>query len=85
LAAAGSAISVDAVGLGIAGQIFPWPALGIDQVEFARFGNRHLDVFMIERLLLTAPTGRVVLDPVMMQNGRVIVDNVWRRLRPSPA
>ena len=84
LAAVGSKISLDATGLSIAGQVFPWLALGIDQVEFTKLSTRYLDVFLIERLLLSAPAGRVVLDPAMMQNGRVIVDNVWRRLRPGP-
>jgi hypothetical protein len=79
----GSAISLDAAGLGIAGQIFPWMTLGIDQVELADFTSHNTSVYTIERLSLAAATGRVVLDPAMMKNGLLIVDNVWRRLRPA--
>lgn len=79
----GTAISLDAAELGVASQIFPWPTLGIDQVEFAAFSTRNMAAYTIERLSFATPTGRVVLDAAMMQNGRLIVDNAWRRLRPA--
>jgi hypothetical protein len=84
LPATGSAVSFAASGLGVAGQVFPWETLEIDQVEFAVFHTRNNETtYLIERLSLAAPTGHVVLDPAMMKNGLLIVDNSWRRLRPG--
>jgi hypothetical protein len=84
LPATGSAVSLDASGLGIAAQVFPWATLAIDQVEFAAFHTRNNETtYLIDRLSLAAPTGRVVLDPAMMKNGLLIVDNTWRRLRST--
>jgi hypothetical protein len=85
LAPAGSRIAFDAAALHVGGEALPWLSLQIDQVDFTRFTNRRAEFFIIKRLSLTSPVGPVVLDPVMMRNGRMIVDNVWRRLRKSAA
>jgi hypothetical protein len=66
MAPAGTAIGVDAAGVAVGAQIFPWPTLSIEQVE---------------RLVLAGPVGALVLDPAMMRNGHLIVGNAWRRMR----
>ncbi|CAN5703727.1 hypothetical protein BH11PSE3_BH11PSE3_24420 [soil metagenome] len=81
LAPAGTAIHVSSAGVAVAGQIFPWSTLAVDQVEFARLGSRYRTMFTIERLILAAPGAMVVLDPALMQNGHPIIGNVWRRMR----
>ena len=70
-----------AAGVAVAGQIFPWPTLAIEQVELAKFGARYRTMFTLERLTLMGPGGIVVLDPAMMRNGHRIVGNAWRRMR----
>jgi hypothetical protein len=83
LAPAGSRIGFDATGLSVGDRGLPWASLRIDQVEFAGFAAHRAEWYRIVRLSLTSPTGPVVLDPAMMRNGRLIVDNVWRRLRAA--
>ena len=41
-------------------------------------------MYIIERLSLASPSGPVVLDTEMMGSGRLIVDNIWRRLAAAP-
>ena len=48
-------------------------------------GGRRATMYIIERLSLTSPSGPVVLDTAMMGSGRLIVDNIWRRLAAVPA
>ena len=80
----GSRIGFNATGLSIGGQAaLPWSSLQVHQVDFAEFTSRYTSMFMIERLSLDAPSGPLVLDPMMMRNGRVFVDNIWRRLHPA--
>jgi hypothetical protein len=81
---AGSSVGFDEGGLRLADRVIPWASLSIDQVDLSAFTHRDKAVYTIDRLLITGPTGRVVLDPAMMRNGRVITDNVWRRLRATP-
>jgi hypothetical protein len=81
MAPAGTAIGVDAAGVAVGGQIFPWPTLSIEQVEMLKLGAKYRTLFTLERLVLAGPDGTIVLDPVLMRNGHRIVGNAWRRMR----
>ena len=81
MAPAGTAIGVDAAGIAVGVQIFPWPTLSIEQVEMLRLGARYRTLFTLERLVLAGPGGTIVLDPVLMHNGHRIIGNAWRRMR----
>jgi hypothetical protein len=81
MAPADTAIGVTAAGVAVAGHIFPWPTLAIEQVELAKFGTRYRTMFTLERLTLAGPEGVVVLDPALMRNGHLIIGNAWRRMR----
>jgi hypothetical protein len=81
MAPADTVIGVTAAGVAVAGQIFPWSTLVIEQVELAKFGARYRTMFTLERLTLAGPGGVVVLDPAMMRNGHLIIGNAWRRMR----
>jgi hypothetical protein len=81
MAPADTVIGVTAAGVAVAGQIFPWSTLAIEQVELAKFGARYRTMFTLERLTLAGPAGVVVLDPAMMRNGHLIIGNAWRRMR----
>jgi hypothetical protein len=79
---AGDRIAFDPTGLGVGNRALPWDSLRIEQADFAEFIVRRARMYRIERLSLASSSGTIVLDPAMMRNGRPIVDNVWRRLRP---
>jgi hypothetical protein len=81
MAPADTVIDVTAAGVAVAGQIFPWSTLAIEQVELAKFGARYRTMFTLERLTLAGPAGVVVLDPALMRNGHLIIGNAWRRMR----
>ena len=73
----------------VGADIFAWPLLVIDQVELTRStastGETSTVIHVVERLSLLAGTKAIVLDRAMLQNGLLLVDNVWRRLRaPTP-
>jgi len=82
---AGTAIFLDAKGLSVGAEIFAWPQLAIDQVELTE-GSLASDgqtttIYVVERLSLLAGTKAIVLDRAMLQNGLLLVDNTWRKLR----
>jgi hypothetical protein len=85
-----SKIGFDTEGLGVGDRVLPWSTLAIQQADFFRYsvtaprGGTNT-VYILERLSLTSPSGPVVLDAAMMGRGRLIVDNVWRRLASAPA
>jgi hypothetical protein len=81
MAPAQTTIGVTAAGVAVAGQIFPWSTLAIEQVELAKFGVRYRTMFTLERLTLVGSAGVVVLDPALMRNGHLIIGNAWRRMR----
>jgi amino acid transporter len=81
MAPAQTVIGVTPAGVAVAGQIFPWSTLVIEQVELAKFGARYRTMFTLERLTLRGPGGVVVLDPALMRNGHLIIGNAWRRMR----
>lgn len=89
LAPSSGKIGFDTTGLGIGDRVLPWNTLAIQQVDFTRHsigqtGGRRATMYIIERLSLTSPSGAVVLDTAMMRSGRLIVDNIWRRLVSAP-
>ena len=82
---AGTAIFLDAKGLSVGAEIFAWPQLAIDQIELTE-GSLSSDgqtttIYVLERLSLRAGTKTIVLDRAMLQNGLLLVDNAWRKLR----
>jgi hypothetical protein len=81
VAPADTAIGVTAAGVAVAGHIFPWSTLAIEQVELAKFSSRYRTMFTLERLTLVGAGGVVVLDPALMRNGHLIIGNAWRRMR----
>lgn len=81
MATEGTAIGVDAAGVTVAGKTHPWSTFTIEQVELGRYSTRRATMFTLERLALTGPDGRVVLDPGLMRNGHLIIGNAWRRMR----
>ena len=89
LAPSAGKIGFDTTGLGVGDRVLPWNTLVIQQVDFIRHsigqtGGRRATMYIIERLSLTSPSGPLVLDTAMMGSGRLIVDNIWRRLAAAP-
>lgn len=81
MAPADTIIGITPAGIAVAGQIFPWSTLSIEQVELAKFGIRYRTMFTLERLTLAGQGGVVVLDPALMRNGHLLIGNAWRRMR----
>ena len=82
-------VGFDKIGLGVGDRVLPWDALAIQQADFIRHSitvarGGTTTMYILERLSLTSPSGPVVLDTAMMGSGRLIVDNVWRRLAVAP-
>jgi hypothetical protein len=81
----GTAISIDAKGLSVGAETFAWPSLAINGIELTRAsvssGETTSVIHVIERLSLMAGTKTVVLDRAMLQNGLLLIDNAWRKLR----
>jgi hypothetical protein len=82
---AGTANFLDARGLSVGSETFARPSLAIDQVELRRTsassGETSTVIHIVDRLSLSAGTKTVVLDRTMLQNGLLLVDNAWRKLR----
>jgi hypothetical protein len=85
----GTAIQLDGRGVSVGTELFDWPSLAIESVEFTSGtlpqGDSSTDIMLVERLSLTAGPKAFVLDRAMMQNGILLVDNCWRRLHAAPA
>jgi hypothetical protein len=82
-------VGFDKIGLGVGDRVLPWDALAIQQADFIRHSitvtrGGTTTMYILERLSLTSPSGAVVLDTATMGSGRLIVDNVWRRLAVAP-
>ena len=89
LAPSARKVGFDKIALGVGDRVLPWDALAIQQADFIRHSvsvarGGTTTVYILERLSLTSPSGPVVLDTAMMGSGRLIVDNVWRRLAVAP-
>jgi hypothetical protein len=87
LAPPGTSIQLDARGVSVGSEIFAWPSLAIESVEFSSGtlpqGDTSTEIMLVERLSLTAGAKTLVLDRAMMQNGILMVDNCWRRLHAA--
>lgn len=81
LPAAGTRLRIDGAGLSLDGRLIELPSLRIDQVELSEHRARGVSIFLIERLSLATASEVVVLDSAMIDGGRLLTGNVWRRLR----
>lgn len=86
---ANTVVAIDAGGLTIGAETFPWPSLSVSEMELTHYnasaGDTTSTVHLIERLALASGTRSFVIDRQMLQNGVRLIDNVWRRVRPKPA
>jgi hypothetical protein len=85
----GTVLAIDGAGLSVGPDTFTWPMLAIDTVELSTgtlpSGDTSTDIMIVERLSLAAGPKTFMLDRAMIENGMLMVDNVWRRLRPTAA
>lgn len=83
----GTVLAIDGTGLSIGPETFAWPTLAIDTVELSTgtlpSGDTSTDIMIIERLSVAAGRKTYMLDRAMIENGILLVDNVWRRLRAA--
>lgn len=85
----GTVLAIDGAGLSIGPETFAWPMLAIDTLELSTgslpSGDTSTDIMIVERLSVAAGPKTFMLDRAMIENGMLLVDNVWRRLRPAAA
>ena len=83
----GTVLAIDGAGLSIGPETFAWPALAIDTVELSTgsmpSGDSSIDITLVERLSVAAGSKVFMLDRAMVENGTLLIDNVWRRLRAA--
>jgi hypothetical protein len=83
----GTVLAIDGAGLSVGSETFAWPMLAIDTVELSTgslpSGDTSTDIMIVERLSVAAGPKTFMLDRAMIENGMLLVDNVWRRLRPA--
>ena len=84
---AGTVLAIDGAGLSVGPDTFAWPTLAIDTVELSTgsmpSGDTSTDIMIVERLSVAAGPKTFTLDRAMVENGMLLVDNVWRKLRPA--
>jgi hypothetical protein len=85
----GTVLAIDGAGLSVGPETFTWPMLAIDTIELSTgslpSGDTSTDIMIVERLSVAAGPKTFMLDRAMIENGMLLVDNVWRRLRPATA
>jgi hypothetical protein len=85
----GTVLAIDGTGLSVGPETFAWPTLAIDTVELSTgslpSGDTSTDIMIVERLSVAAGPKTFMLDRAMIENGMLLVDNVWRRLRSAAA
>jgi hypothetical protein len=85
----GTVLTLDGAGLSVGPETFAWPMLAIDTLELSTgslpSGDTSTDIMIVERLSVAAGPKTYTLDRAMIENGILLVDNVWRRLRPAAA
>ena len=83
----GTVLAIDGAGLSVGPETFAWPTLAIDTIELSTgslpSGDTSTDIMIVERLAVAAGPKTFMLDRAMIENGMLLVDNVWRRLRPA--
>lgn len=85
----GTVLGIDAIGLSVGPEVFAWSMLALDTVELSSgtlpSGDTTTSILIVERLSVMAGGKTFVLDRAMIENGALLVDNVWRRLRAATA
>jgi hypothetical protein len=82
--AVGTPVVVEADGLAIGAARHAWSALSVSALDITATSFNDAPLTLIERLELDAAAVRpIVLDTVLIRNGRAVVDEVWRRLREA--
>jgi flagellar biosynthesis protein FliQ len=83
----GTVLAIDGAGLSVGPETFAWPTLAIDTVELSTgslpSGDSSTDIMLVERLSVAAGPKVFMLDRAMTENGMLLIDNVWRRLRAA--
>jgi hypothetical protein len=81
----GTVLAIDAKGLSVGPDTFAWSMLAIDALELSKgslpSGDTSTDVLFVERLTLALGAKSLVIDRAMTENGALLVDNAWRRLK----
>jgi hypothetical protein len=82
----GALVLVEASALAIGEDRFPWSALIVRALDVTATTFDDAPLNSIERLELSDGGARpVVLDALLIRNGRAVVDETWRRLREAGA
>lgn len=78
----GTMVLAEADGLGVGQDRYPWSALAVSAIDVTATNFNDAPLNLIERLELDGAGPRpLVLDAVLIGNGRAVVDEIWRRLR----
>ena len=81
----GTLVVVEADGLGVGQERHAWSALAVAAIDVTATSFNDAPLNLIERLELDGAGARpLVLDAVLIGNGRAVVDEIWRRLRERP-
>lgn len=83
----GTVLGIDAAALSVGPETYAWPMLALDTVALSSgsvaSGETSTPILIVERLSVTARGKTFVLDRAMTENGMLLVDNAWRRLRAA--
>lgn len=77
---AGTRVHVDADGVSVGVRRAEWSGLGIGEIELSEQTSENDSTITVDRLVLTAAAGPIVLDRHLMQNGGAIVESAYRKL-----
>jgi hypothetical protein len=80
MAAAGVAVLVEASGLSIGADHYPWSALTVTALDIVTSGGES-SVTLVNRIELDAAGRSIVLDSPLIRNGQLVVRDVWLRCR----
>jgi hypothetical protein len=83
--APGTVIRIEPEGLSVGGHRQPWSGLAIEAVDITDTRFNDEDLAYIERLRLAGGGRPIVLDMMLMQNARRVLDAAWLRLRAAGA
>jgi hypothetical protein len=80
----GALVLIEASALGIGEDRYPWSELVVEALDVTATTFNDAPLCLIERLELSGGGARpVVLDALLIKNGRAVVDETWRRLREA--
>lgn len=77
---AGTRIRVDADGVTLGARRAEWSGLNIGEIELTEQNNENDSTITVDRLVLTAAAGPIVLDRHLMQNGGAVVESAYGKL-----